>query len=102
MANLDLGGDFQARGRIGGELAHGTPECEELRRCDQVLLAVVNSQSQASLAQHSCWRKSDLSEPYPKGVGGFETVWHVGGHFFARLPFVWKQSRCQDISRVSR
>src|SRR3546814_2802200 len=55
-------------GRIGGELAHGTPECEELRRCDEVLLAVVNSQWQASLAQHRCWRKSDLREPYPKGA----------------------------------
>jgi len=33
------------------------------------------------LAQDRCWRKSDLSEPYPKGVRGFETVWHVDGHF---------------------
>src|ERR1700722_19403784 len=81
IANVDLGGDSQARGRISGELAHGTPECEKLRRCDEVLLAVVNRQWQASLAQHRCWRKSDLSEPYPKGVRGFETVWHVDGHF---------------------
>jgi hypothetical protein len=65
----------------------GTPECEELRRCDEVLLAVVNSQWQSSLAQHRCWRKSDLTEPYPKGVRGFETVWHVDGHFFLSLAF---------------
>ena len=32
-----------------------------------------------------CWRKSDLSEPYPKGVCGFETVWHVDGHYFSLL-----------------
>jgi hypothetical protein len=64
-----------------------TPECEELRRCDEVLLAVVNSQWQASLAQHRCWRKSDLTEPYPKGVRGFETVWHADGHFFLSLAF---------------
>src|SRR3984957_12667486 len=98
IANVDLGGDSQARGRISGELAHGTPECEKLRRCDEVLLAVVNSQWQASLAQHRCWRKSDLSEPYPKGVRGFETVWHVDGHFFSRRHFVWKQSLSRHSS----
>src|ERR1700722_15482393 len=102
MANVDLGGDFQARGRISGELAHGAPECEELRRCDQVLRAVVNSQWQSSLAQHRRWRKSYLTEPYPKGVRGFETVGHVDGHLFPRWHLVWKQSRCQDIPRVSR
>src|SRR3984893_13314862 len=102
IANVDLGGDFQARGRISGDLAHGTPECEELRRCDEVLHAVVNSQWQASLAQQRCWRKSDLRDPYPKGVRGFETVWHVDSHFVSRRQFVRNQSRCKDIPRVSR
>ena len=73
----------------------------ELRRCDKVLLAVVNSHRQTRLAQHCCWRKSDLAEPYPKGVRDFETVWHLDGHYFSLWHFVWKQSRCQDIPRLA-
>src|SRR5436190_216008 len=41
---------------------------------DEVFLAVVNSQWQPSVGQDRCWRKSDLSEPYPKGIRGFESV----------------------------
>src|SRR5579859_5812120 len=37
------------------------------------------------VGQDRRWRKSDLSEPYPKGVCGFETVWHVDGHYFSLL-----------------
>jgi hypothetical protein len=33
------------------------------------------------VGQDRCWRKSDLSEPYPKGVRGLETVGHVHGHY---------------------
>jgi hypothetical protein len=32
------------------------------------------------LAQHGCRRESDLTEPYPKGVRGSETVWCVNTH----------------------
>jgi hypothetical protein len=80
ISNINLRGNFQARSWISGELAYGTPECEELRRCDEVLLSVVNSHRQTSLAQHCCWRKSDFTEPYPKGVRGSETVWCVKTH----------------------
>jgi hypothetical protein len=49
IANVDLSGDFQARGRIGGELAYGTPECEELSRRDEVLPAVVKQSAATEL-----------------------------------------------------
>src|SRR5580704_19733339 len=80
MSNVDLSGNFQACGGIGRKLAHGAPKCEELRRRYKVLLAVVDRHGHPSLAQHCCWRQSNLREPYPKGVCGFETVWYFYGH----------------------
>ncbi len=80
MSNVDLGGNFQASGRIGGKLAYSTPKCEELRCRHKVLLAVVDRHWHSRLAQHGCRRESDLRKAYPKGIRGFETVWYVDGH----------------------
>jgi hypothetical protein len=33
------------------------------------------------LSSGPLWRKSDLGEPYPNGLRGFETVWRVEGHY---------------------
>src|SRR5580704_6289359 len=90
MSNVDLGGNFQACGGIGRKLAHGTPKCEELRCRYKVLFAVVDRHWHPSLAQHCCWRESDLSEPYPKGVRGFETVWYFYGHLLLSADFARK------------
>ena len=43
-----------------------------------------------------------LPSPIQKGVRDFERVWHGDGHFSLAGIFVRRQSRCQDIPRVSR
>jgi len=53
--NIDLGGNLQACGGIGGKLADGTPKREELRCRHKVLLAVVDRHWHPRLAQHCCW-----------------------------------------------
>jgi hypothetical protein len=74
MSNVDLGGNFQTCGGIGRKLAHGAPKREELRRRYKAFLAVVDRHWHSRLAQHCCWRQSNLREPYPKGVRGFEAI----------------------------
>jgi len=75
---------------------------EELSRRDEVLLAVVESHWQPSLAQDRCWRKSDLTEPYPKGVRDFKTVWHVTVIFSLAGIFVLEAIALSGHSSVSR
>jgi hypothetical protein len=63
---------------------------------------ITSSHSNPSLAQHCCRRESDLSEPYPKGVRGFETVWYADGHLSLTAQFrVDTAFAFRDISRVS-
>jgi len=76
----DVARDLYACGGIGGKLADGTPKREKLRCRYKVLFAVVDRHWHPRLAQHGCWRESDLSDPYPKGVRGFEAVWYFYGH----------------------
>src|SRR5580658_5777627 len=90
MSNVDLGGNFQACGGIGRKLAHGTPKCEELRCRYKVLLAVIDCHWHPSFAQHGCRRESDLTDPYPKGVCDFETVWYFCGHLSLTADFAWE------------